>query len=174
MLIRKATMADVPGIHKLVNGYAQEGLMLRRPLMMLYERAREFCVAVEGDQLLGTGGLEILWHDLGEVRSLAVSPAAKGKGVGKAIVEFLVQEARDLGLKRVFALTYQVEFFQRCGFAVVQKEQLPQKVWKICVHCDKFNACDEVAMIRYLVPPEEIAADPVYDDSVQIPLWVKP
>lgn len=174
MEIRKATMADVPQIHKLVNQYAQQGLMLRRPLMMLYEEVREFCVAAEGDRIVGCGALDVIWHDLGEVRSLAVGPEAKGQGVGRRVVEYLVAEAKELGLKRVFALTYQTDFFSKCGFAVVQKEQMPQKVWKECIHCDKFNACDEVAMIRYLVPVEEVAGGPLDDATVQIPLWVKP
>lgn len=174
MQIRKATMADIPQVHRLVNEYAQQGLMLRRPLMMLYEQVRDFAVAVDGGRVLGVGGLHILWHDLAEVRSLAVDPAAKGQGVGRQVVEFLVQEAGALGLKRVFALTYQQAFFEKCGFTVVKKESLPQKVWKECIYCDKFHACDEIAMIRYLVPAESV--DPAGPEGeiplVEMPLWV--
>lgn len=172
MQIRKAVMADIPQIHKLVNEYAHQGLMLRRPLVMLYEQVRDFAVAVEGDRILGCGSLHILWHDLAEVRSLAVHPDATGRGVGRAVVEYLVQEALDLGLVRVFALTYQQGFFEKCGFAVVKKETLPQKVWKECIYCDKFHACDEIAMIRY-IRPAPVQADGEEIPVVEIPLWVQ-
>ncbi|MCG0238606.1 MAG: N-acetyltransferase [Firmicutes bacterium] len=171
MQIRKAVMADIPQIHRLVNGYAQQGLMLRRPLVMLYEQVRDFAVAVEGDRVLGCGALHILWHDLAEIRSLAVQPECRGRGVGRALVDFLVQEALDLGLARVFALTYQQEFFARCGFQVVKKETLPQKVWKECIYCEKFHACDEIAMIRYLRPVPEAESEEI--PVVEIPLWVR-
>lgn len=173
MQIRKAMMADVPAIHHLVNAYAHEGLMLRRPLVLLYESVRDFAVAVGDDgALLGCGALHILWHDLAEVRSLAVDPAAKGQGVGRDLVEFLVQEAAALGLKRVFALTYQDAFFAKCGFSRIIKEHLPQKVWKECIYCDKFHQCDEIAMIRYLVPPSEVEETAAQDPAVETPLWV--
>lgn len=172
MEIRKAVMADVPQIHRLVNDYAQKGLMLRRPLMLLYENVRDFAVAVEGGAVVGTGALHVLWHDLGEIRSLAVDPSRTGLGIGRRLVEFLVAEAEALGLRRVMALTYQVGFFERCGFAVIPKERLPQKVWKECVYCDKFHACDEIAMIRYLGAPVPAAED---EDIplVERPLWIQ-
>lgn len=174
MQIRKATMADVPAIHRLIHLYAQQGLMLRRPLMLLYEQVRDFAVAVEGDRVVGCGGLHILWHDLAEIRSLAVDPECQGKGVGRQMVEFLVAEAAALGIRRVFALTYQQAFFAKCGFRVVKKETLPQKVWKECVYCDKFHACDEIAMIRELWPAAEPEPDPAGEiPLVAIPLWVK-
>ncbi len=174
MHIRKATTADIPVIHKLINDYAGEGLMLRRPLMWLYEAIRDFVVAeAEGGEVVGTGSLHVMWSDLAEVRSLAVAPVAKGQGVGAAIVEYLLHEAEDLGLKRVFALTYQQGFFERCGFHVVAKASLPQKVWKECIYCDKFNSCDEIAMIRFLVPETEYQAVVEPDiPMVDIPLWV--
>lgn len=158
MQYRKATMADIPAVYELINEYAVQGLMLRRPLMFLYESVRDFVVAVDEatGEILGVGGLHIMWHDLAEVRSLAVKAGTTKKGVGRGIVEYLVEEAKAIGLKRVFALTYQQGFFEKCGFTVVQKETMPQKVWKECVYCDKFHKCDEIAMIRLLVPPEEI------------------
>lgn len=172
--IRKATTADIPAIHQLINDYAAEGLMLRRPLMQLYEAVRDFVVAeAEGGEVIGTGALHVMWSDLAEVRSLAIAPSTKGQGVGRAVVEYLLQEAAALGLKRVFALTYQQGFFEKCGFTVVQKATLPQKVWKECIYCDKFNSCDEIAMIRYLVPESECQAVEEPDIPViDIPLWV--
>lgn len=176
MLYRKATMADIPAVHQIINDYAAQGLMLRRPVMMLYESVRDFCVAVDetaGD-VIGVGGLHIMWSDLAEIRSLAVKPSGVHKGVGRGLVEFLVEEARLLGLKRVFALTYQQGFFEKLGFVVVEKESMPQKVWKECVYCDKFHACDEIAMIRALVPEEGALVEPEFEiPLVEMPKWAK-
>lgn len=174
MLFRKAVMADIPAAHEIINGYAAQGLMLRRPLMMLYESVRDFTVAVDDDgQVLGVGGLHIMWRDLAEIRSLAVRPGLTGRGVGRGLVEHLLEEARSLGLKRVFALTYQPGFFGKCGFEVVPKESLPQKVWKECIYCDKFHNCDEIAMMRLLVPPEELDEETYEIPLVARPHWVK-
>lgn len=175
-MYRKATMADIPAVHQLINDYAAQGLMLRRPITMLYEAVRDFTVAFDEEtgEVLGVGGLHIMWNDLAEVRSLAVKPGTVRKGLGKGMVDSLIQEARVLGLKRVFALTYQQAFFEKCGFHVVLKETLPQKVWKECVYCDKFHACDEIAMIRYLVPPGEVAAEGGFElPMVDKPNWVR-
>ena len=119
MLYRKATMADIPAVHGLINDYAGKGLMLRRPIMYLYESVRDFVVAVEEStgELVGVGGLHIMWQDLAEIRSLAVKPGLTGKGVGKGIVEFLEQEGKAMGLKRLFALTYQKAFSRSAGTA---------------------------------------------------------
>ncbi|HYG59264.1 MAG TPA: N-acetyltransferase [Symbiobacteriaceae bacterium] len=176
MIYRKATMADIPAVHQLINDYAGKGLMLRRPIVFLYECVRDFVVAVDEatNQIVGVGGLHIMWQDLAEIRSLAVDPVVTGKGVGRGIVEYLVEEGRQLGLKRIFALTYQQAFFEKCGFSVIQKETLPQKVWKECVYCDRFHCCDEIAVIRLLVPPEELQADGTFDiPLVAMPNWQK-
>jgi len=175
VLYRKATMADIPAVHQLINDYAGKGLMLRRPIMYLYESVRDFVVAVDdNEQIVGVGGLHIMWQDLAEVRSLAVHPSVVGKGVGRGIVDYLVDEAVKMGLKRVFALTYQQAFFEKCGFSVVQKETLPQKVWKECVYCDRFHNCDEIAMIRLLVPPEDLLPDGTYEiPLIAVPNWQK-
>ncbi|HEY8346655.1 MAG TPA: N-acetyltransferase [Symbiobacteriaceae bacterium] len=171
MQYRKAIMADVPVIHSLINHYAAQGLMLRRTLLHLYESVRDYSVAVdETGEVVGVGGLHIMWYDLAEIRSLAVKPGLTKRGVGRGLVEFLLEEARSMGLKRVFALTYQQAFFEKCGFKVIEKEKLPQKVYSECVYCDKFHACDEIAMIRLLVPEEELPAD----DGFEIPLVALP
>lgn len=148
---RKAKMNDAEEIHRLINNYAEQGLMLARSRSMIYESLREFTV-VEGEdgRFLGMGGLHIIWEDLAEVRALALDPECLGRGVGRELVEVLVDEARDIGIGRVFALTYQAKFFERCGFSVVKKEEMSPKVWKECINCPKFPNCDEVAMIRNL------------------------
>lgn len=150
MIYRKARMADIPTMQKLINHYAQNGLMLPRPLVMLYETMRDFVVAEEEGEIVAAGALHIVWEDLAEVRALAVAPGKERCGYGKGLVEVLMEEARSLGVSRVFALTYQPGFFERCGFTTVEKEALPHKVWGECINCPKFPHCDEVAMLRQL------------------------
>ncbi len=150
MILRKAKMKDIPSMQVLINGYADQGLMLARPLTMLYEGMRDFVVAEEDGRVIGTGALHILWEDLAEIRAMAVAPDRVKIGLGRQMVDFLVQEARDLDLGQVFALTYQPGFFQKCGFKVINKEELPHKVWKECINCHKFPNCDEVALILNL------------------------
>ena len=150
-MVRKARVSDVPEIHSLVNTYAAEQRMLPISLSHLYERLRDFFGFVDDtDQLLGCGGLSISWSDLAEVRSLAVKEDAKRRGIGRALVEACLEEARTLGLRRVFCLTYEVEFFRRMGFREIGKDQLPHKVWSVCLNCPKFPNCDEIAMVTDL------------------------
>ena len=149
MLFRKAKMSDIPRIQGLINLYADQGLMLPRPLNMLYEGLRGFMVAENGDgQIYATGALQVIWEDLAEIRSVAVAPEAVQKGIGRELVGHLLDEARELEVKKVFALTYQPGFFEKCGFTPIDKDSLPHKVWKECINCPKFPNCDEIAMIR--------------------------
>lgn len=148
LIFRKAIMNDVEELHGLINHYAQQGLMLARPRSLFYEALREFTVVEEDGKFLGTGGLHIIWEDLAEIRALALASAAQGRGIGAKLVEVLMDEARELGISKVFALTYQKDFFEKCGFILVEKEDLSQKVWKDCINCPKFPNCDENAMVR--------------------------
>lgn len=147
---RKAKMSDAEGIYKLINDYANKGLMLARSRSAIYEHLREFTVAVLGDTLVGVGGLHIIWEDLAEVRALAIAERFVKTGVGRRLVGVLLEEAKEIGIPTVFALTYQPGFFQKCGFSVISKDQLPQKVWKECINCPKFPDCDEIAVIIHL------------------------
>lgn len=149
-LIRKAKMTDIEGIHSLITEYAQQGLMLARSRNMLYEGLREFTVVEDGDRVVAVGGLHIIWEDLAEVRALAVAPGYTGQGLGRVIVEALLDEGRSLAIPRAFALTYKPEFFEKCGFALVDKDDLPQKVWKECINCPHFPNCGEIAVVRSL------------------------
>jgi amino-acid N-acetyltransferase len=144
---RKAQIGDVKDIQKLLTAYAAKGDMLSRSLSELYESLRDFYVEVDGDRLLGTAALHILWEDLAEVRSVAVAENAGRKGIGSSLVQACIAEARELGLKRVFCLTYKPEFFGKHGFRLVDKSELPHKVWSDCIKCVKFPDCDENAMI---------------------------
>ena len=146
-MIRKATIADVKTIHKLLMEYARDGLMLSRSLSDIYEALRDFYVFEQDGAVAGTVCLHICWEDLAEVRSLAVDQAWEGRGIGRQLVEVCLDEAQQLGLKRVFALTYKQVFFEKLGFRVIEKSELPHKIWGDCLKCAKFPDCDEIAMI---------------------------
>ncbi|MGN7469834.1 N-acetyltransferase [Brevibacillus sp. SAFN-007a] len=147
LTVRQARMVDVDAMLEIINEYAQQGLMLPRTKLSVCENLQSFIVAHDGDTVVGVAGLHILWEDLAEIRSLAIAEKAKGMGVGKHLVLHLVEQCRQLGIKRVLALTYQKTFFEKCGFWIVAKETLPQKVWKDCINCSKLPMCDEIAMI---------------------------
>ena len=150
MIYRKATFNDVEDIFELVNDYAQDGIMLARSRNTLYETLRDMYVAEENGEILGVGGLHIVWEELAEVRTLAVSKKALRRHIGANIVKQLLEEGKTLGVRRVFTLTYQDKFFASLGFEVATKDNLPQKVWKECIDCPKFPHCDEIAMELYI------------------------
>lgn len=146
-MIRKAQIADVKDIQKLLMTFASRGDMLSRSLSELYESLRDFYVSEEEGVLLGAAALHIVWEDLAEVRSVAVSEDAGRKGLGSQLVQACIAEARAIGLKRIFCLTYKPDFFGKHGFRLVDKAELPHKVWGDCIKCPKFPDCDENAMI---------------------------
>lgn len=145
-MIRKAILQDARQIHRLLLRYAKDGLVLPRSLMEIFEAIRDFYVFVEQEQVVGAAALNICWEDLAEVRSLVVDENFAGRGIGGHLVEACLAEARVLGIGRVFALTYQQRFFERLGFTLIDKSELPQKIWGDCIKCAKFPECDEVAL----------------------------
>lgn len=147
IMLRKAEIKDVKEIQKLLTFFANRGDMLSRSLSELYEAIRDFYICEEEGRLLGTAALHIVWEDLAEIRSVAVSEEAGRKGVGTQLVQACIDEAREIGLKRVFCLTYKPNFFGKFGFRVVDKSELPHKVWGDCMKCVKFPDCDEIAMV---------------------------
>jgi amino-acid N-acetyltransferase len=148
--VRAATIHDVPEIHHLIETYTAQGNLLPRTMSELYRHLRDFFVIEIDEKVAACGALEIFTEDLGEVRSLVVDDAYKGRGLGRIMVERLLEEARVIGLRRIMALTYVEGFFHKLGFETVSKDTLPEKVWGICVKCYKFNSCDEIAMVKYL------------------------
>lgn len=147
--IRRAQIADIEPIYDLIYFYSQQKIVLPRSKESLLQQIFSFFVAVVDGQVAGCASLAILDRELAEIRSLVVDPAAKGKGVGKLLVEQIIKEAKRLGINKLISLTYQVEFFKKCGFEVTVKDHMPQKVWKDCIHCPKLHQCDEIAMIIY-------------------------
>ena len=171
-MIRPATIHDVPRISEIINSHAELGRMLFKSYAQLYENLRDFGVYEEDGQVLGCVALTIIWADLAEVRSLAVDENQTGKGIGRQLVEWTVDEARRLEIRRLFALTYEQGFFSRLGFEVVPKESLPLKVWSDCVRCPKRDGCDEIAVLRVLPEVEAPAfpAAPPTPAGVSIPV----
>ena len=149
-MIRKAITQDIKTIYKLLSHYGDQGSLLSRPLAELYEHLRDFFV-VEGSSpkspIVGVCALGICWEDLAEIRSLAVAQDHQGKNYGSQLVEICLQEALSLGLKRVFTLTYEPDFFSKLGFKEIEKSTLPHKIWADCIRCAKFPDCDEIAMV---------------------------
>ncbi|WP_152392122.1 N-acetyltransferase [Paenibacillus guangzhouensis] len=147
---RKATTDDIETLYELIKGYAEKGIMLPRTREMLLDQLEWFIVAeIEGD-IVGCGSLCRLGQDLVEIRSLGISDGHKGQGIGSKMVDYLVEEARQLEIPKVMALTYEAKFFQKNGFDIVQKEIFPEKVWKDCIHCKKLHCCDEIAVLKML------------------------
>jgi amino-acid N-acetyltransferase len=141
-------MSDVKGIQQLIAEYARKGDMLPRSLADIYENLRDYFVFEEdGGDLAGSAAIHIMWEDLAEVRSLAVREGRMRRGIGTQLVESCISEAIVLGIGRVFALTYKPEFFEKLGFHIVDKAELPQKIWTDCLKCSKFPDCDEVALV---------------------------
>jgi amino-acid N-acetyltransferase len=171
-MIRVATVYDVPRIQEIINSHAELGRMLFKSLAQLFEDLRDFAVYEESGRVVGCVGLTIIWADLAEVRSLAVDDANKGRGIGRKLVEWSVEEARRLHIRRLMSLTYEQRFFEKLGFAVVEKNTLPLKVWTDCVRCPKREGCDEIAMVRVLedVPIVELPAATPTPRGVSIPV----
>jgi len=149
MILRKALISDIKSISELIEKEAKKGLMLFRDSWELSRFLRDFAVAIdEKGNLLGCSALTIYLDGKGEIRSLVVKEEARGKGIGKALVDFCLKEAKDLGIKRVFVLTYLPEFFKKFGFTLGRKESIPQKVYEDCLHCPRFYTCDKTFLFK--------------------------
>ena len=148
MEIRNALVSDVPAIYALISAYAQLDRMLFRSHADIYENLQIFTVAeAQNGHIVGCCALQVIWSDLAEVKSLAVDEDHSGRGAGKALVNVCIDQARELGVEKVFSLTLEPQFFEKLGFAVVGKETFPMKVWSDCARCSKQDHCDETAMI---------------------------
>ncbi|MCX7759649.1 MAG: N-acetyltransferase [Hydrogenothermaceae bacterium] len=144
MAIRKAVVKDAPQIFKILQYFALKEVLLPRSLNSIYENIRDFFVYEDEGKIVGVGSLHIYWEDLAEIKSLAVEENYQYKKIGSQIVKACLEEAKELGIKQVFALTYVPEFFEKLGFKITDKSLFPQKVWTECIHCVKFNDCKEI------------------------------
>ena len=149
-MLRKAKLVDVKKIQRLVNFYAKKNEMLPLSLSELYDNIRNFYVYERDGRILGCGALHVTWDKLGEIRSVAIHGSKQKTGIGKKIVRMCLKEARQLGLEKVFVLTYKPGYFKKFGFKDVDKNQLPHKVWRDCIKCVYFPDCEEDALIKTL------------------------
>jgi len=150
VVCRKAVPEDVEPLYEMIKGYAERGIMLPRSREILHRQLEHFVVAEVDGEVVGCGSLCRLGNDLVEVRSLGISEGHKGLGIGSRLLDRLVEEAEKQQIPKVMALTYEVSFFLKNGFAVVEKEIFPEKVWTDCVHCSKQDCCDEIAVLKEL------------------------
>ncbi len=149
-MIRKARIEDIKEIQKLINSFAKQDLMLPRSLNELYENIRDYWVIEDRNKIAGCAALHISWDDLAEIKSLAVAKNKQKKGMGKELVFSCLNEAKDLGAKKIFVLTYKPEFFKKFGFKRVKTSELPHKIWAECINCCKFPNCQEIALLKVL------------------------
>ena len=151
MKVRSAKISDAKAIYALINSYAERDKMLFRSMADIYENLQTFSVAELDSNVAGCCALQIIWSDLAEIKSLAVDEANTGKGAGKILVAAATEQARQLGIRKVFALTLNPDFFEKLGFKIVEKETLPMKVWSDCARCPKQQNCDEIAVVKSVV-----------------------
>lgn len=149
--IRKARMEDVRAMHELLSRFADSRELLPRSIAEIYENLQQFYVAEHRGRIVGTGALYVTWDNLAEVKAMAVESKYQGQGIGKQLLEAVVQTAKDLHIRRLFTLTIRTGFFERFGFKHVSKDHLPHKVWTECVKCVYFpERCVEYAMVKDL------------------------
>lgn len=149
-MIRKARIQDIKQIQNLINFYAKQDLMLPRSLNELYENLRDFWVFEERNRIAGCCALHISWQELAEIKCLAVEKNKQKKGIGTQLVINCIEEAKELGVKKIFVLSYRPDFFRSFGFRRVKHSSLPHKIWAECINCPKFPNCQEIAMVKEL------------------------
>ena len=164
---RGATLPDVEHVYAIIEPYAREGILLPRSVSELCENVRDFVVAEEDGQVVGCGALHLYGTHLAEIRSIAVPPQSKGRGIGRALVDALMEESRRHKVTCVCLFTRIPEFFEHVGFEIARREMLPDKIYKDCVHCPKLTDCDEIAMVQGILPAN---TNGPRDPRISIPL----
>ena len=150
VIMMKPTEAELPSLMTLIHAYSRRGDLLPRTIESVRESLPDWWVAKVGDTVIACGSLLRYSPQLAEVRSLAVADVAQGTGIGRRLVERLVEEAKAEDVPRLFALTRVVRFFEKIGFSVTVKEDFPDKIWRDCSICPLIDACDETAVHLYL------------------------
>lgn len=152
MRTRKARLPDAGRIYEIIAPFAARDVLLPRSLGEICENVRDFVVAEEAGEIIGCGALHLYGTHLAEIRSIAVDPAFQGSGAGGRLVRALLAEAAQHGVACVCLFTRIPDFFARFGFAVANRDELPDKIYKDCLQCPKLYACDEIAMVRGTLP----------------------
>jgi amino-acid N-acetyltransferase len=167
-------MSDIPAILALINGYAANGIMLPRTEFELSEFIRDFTIISDEEVLIGCAALHFYGPGVAEVRSLAVNSSSKGTGAGRQLMAAIDEEAKAFDLQSLFAFTYVPEFFSKMGYHLVDRSELPLKAWKDCLRCPKFQACDEIAVLKTLRPaplrPASAPLFPVLEGEIAFPV----
>jgi len=163
-LIRSAEVRDVDAMDALLRPFAAQKIVLLRDKDDLFEHLQEFIVVEYDGILIGTAALHVYASHIAEIRSLVVDMNHQGKQLGKKLVQACEHNAAQLGVRTVFALTYVDDFFTRMDYQIVPKESLPHKVWTVCIHCDKFAACDEIAVVKQL-PKTASSTPPMFEQT---------
>ena len=145
-----ARVSDAASMHQMISHFADKGEMLPRALSEIYEDIRDYFVVRQRDEVIACAALHVTWVDLAEIKSLAVYEKEQNQKIGSLLVQACLEEARKLGIPRVFCLVRKPAFFEKQGFQLIDKMELPQKVWAECYRCPKFPDCDEVALVRRL------------------------
>ena len=149
-MIRKAKISDIKKIQALVNIFAKKGLMLARSLNELYENLRDYWIYQDKGKIIACAALHISWDNLAEIKSVAVVKPRQKKGIGSSLIAVCLEEAKVLGAKRIFVLTYKPQFFKKFGFKRIKQSELPHKIWAECINCSKFPNCQEIALLKTL------------------------
>lgn len=162
LAVEKASMADIPSLLALINGWAGRGVMLPRTEFEMAENLRDFSVVRAEGRVIGCAALHFYTPATAEIRSLAIEAGHHGRGAGKQLIRALEKEAQAFGLESVFAFTYIPEFFRKLEFLEIERGELPLKAWKDCLRCPKFQCCDEIAVIKRLEPnPQRTGTTPI-------------
>jgi amino-acid N-acetyltransferase len=148
MEIKRAKIKDGIEIYNLINKAAKDYEVLPRALSYIYENIRDFWVVSDKGRVVGSLALHFIWEDLAEIKSLVLDEDFKGKNIGESLIKEALEEARGYDIKRVFVLTFIPEYFKKFGFKLIDKSELPHKIWAECINCPKFPNCNEEAMIK--------------------------
>jgi len=148
--VDRARVGDANSMHRLISHFADKGEMLPRALSEIYEDIRDYFVVRKRGRVIACAALHVTWVDLAEIRSLAVDEQEQNQRIGSSLTQACLEDARELGIPRVFCLVRKPAFFEKHGFQLIDKTELPHKVWAECYRCPKFPDCDEVALIRHL------------------------
>ena len=150
MKIRHAKVSDAKTIQSMIAFYAEKKEMLPRSINDIYENIQEYVIAEDKNKVIGCCALHVSWDDLAEIKALAIAQNYQHKGIGTKLVKTLHKKALELGINKVFALTFKPKFFLNLKYTQISRESLPHKIWGECVKCPLFPDCGEVPLILEL------------------------